>query len=39
LCEQSDVLVRAALMAAGFRQHDRGVWRHTRVKQSPDREE
>lgn len=36
LCEQSDLLVRAALVAAGFRQHDRGAWRHKRVKQSSE---
>ena len=28
LCELTDVLARAALVAAGFRRHDRGEWRH-----------
>jgi hypothetical protein len=30
LCELADVLTRAALLAAGFRQHDRGEWRRCR---------
>ena len=30
LCERTDVLTRAALLAAGFRQHDRGEWRRCR---------
>jgi hypothetical protein len=30
LCEQSDVLVRATLVVAGYHQHDRGAWRHKR---------
>jgi hypothetical protein len=38
LCEQSDRLVRATLIAAGFHQHARGVWRLKRVKPASDRE-
>jgi hypothetical protein len=34
LCEQSDLLVRAAFLTAGFRQHDRGPWRRKRVTKS-----
>ena len=30
LCELTDALTRAALLAAGFRQHDRGAWRKRR---------
>ena len=30
LCEASDLLVRAALLAAGYRQHHRGEWRKRR---------
>jgi hypothetical protein len=30
LCEMTDALTRAALFAAGFKQHDRGVWRRCR---------
>ena len=30
LCELSDVLTRAALLAAGFHRHDRGQWRRCR---------
>jgi hypothetical protein len=36
LFEGSDLLVRAALIAAGFHQHARGVWRLKRVQQSPE---
>lgn len=36
LCEQSDLLVRATLIAAGYHQHARGVWRRKRVKPSTD---
>lgn len=36
LCEQSDLLFRATLVVAGFRQHQRGAWRRTRVKPIPD---
>jgi hypothetical protein len=36
LCEGSDLLVRAALIVAGFHQHDRGAWRLKRVQQSPE---
>jgi hypothetical protein len=31
LIEASDLLARAALVAAGYRQHKRGEWRRTRV--------
>jgi hypothetical protein len=30
LCELSDLLVRAALLLAGYRQHHRGEWRRQR---------
>ena len=30
LCQMTDALSRAALLAAGFRQHDRGAWRKRR---------
>src|SRR5262245_35854363 len=30
LCDLSDLLVRAALLAAGFHQHARGAWRRKR---------
>jgi hypothetical protein len=30
LCERTDVLTRAALLAAGFRRHHRGQWRRRR---------
>ena len=30
LCQMTDALTRAALFAAGFKQHDRGVWRRCR---------
>ena len=30
LCQMTDALTRAALLAAGFRQHDRGAWRKRR---------
>ena len=30
LCEASDLLVRAVLLAAGYHQHHRGDWRKTR---------
>ena len=30
LCDASDVLSRAALLAAGFHQHARGLWRRRR---------
>jgi hypothetical protein len=32
--EGSDLLVRAALIVAGYHQHDRGVWRLKRAQQS-----
>ena len=31
LCELTDILVRAALLDAGFHQHDRGDWRKRRA--------
>jgi hypothetical protein len=30
LCQMTDALTRAALLAAGYRQHDRGEWRRCR---------
>ncbi len=30
LCQVTDVLARASLVAAGFYRHDRGEWRHRR---------
>src|SRR5277367_998035 len=30
LCEQTDMLMKAALLAAGFHQHDRSNWRRKR---------
>jgi hypothetical protein len=39
LCQQSDLLVRAALVAASFRQHHRGAWRRQHVKKSSDRDD
>ena len=30
LCQRTDALTRAALVAAGYRQHDRGEWRRYR---------
>lgn len=30
LCELTDALARAALLAAGYRRHDRGEWRRRR---------
>ena len=30
LCQMTDALTRAALLAAGFRQHARGAWRRCR---------
>jgi hypothetical protein len=32
LCEASEILVRAALLAAGYRQHHRGEWRKQRER-------
>src|SRR5438128_2210963 len=32
LCERTDLLARAALVAAGYRQHKRGDWRRKRVQ-------
>lgn len=36
LCEQSDLLVRATLIVAGYHQHDRGAWRHKRECKPPN---
>jgi hypothetical protein len=36
LCEVTDVLARAALLAAGFHRHDRGAWRRTRGPKTTD---
>ena len=33
LCEEAEVLVRAALIAAGYRRHNRGEWRKRREPQ------
>ena len=33
LCEQAEVLVRATLIAAGYRRHNRGEWRKRRVQE------
>jgi hypothetical protein len=35
LCERTDVLTRAALLAAGFHKHDRGPWRRRRREPEP----
>jgi hypothetical protein len=37
LCEVSGLLARAALLAAGYHQHDRGAWRRRRVPKSHTR--
>ena len=34
-CERTDVLTRAALLAAGFHKHDRGPWRRRRREPEP----
>jgi hypothetical protein len=34
LCQLSDLLARAALVAAGFNQHARGLWRRRRGRQT-----
>src|SRR5947209_6357382 len=36
LCDLTDVLARAALLAAGFHQHDRGAWRRRREPDTND---
>jgi hypothetical protein len=36
LCEMTDLLTRAALLGAGFQQHDRGQWRRRRGHEDPD---
>jgi hypothetical protein len=35
LCAVTDVLTRAALVAAGYHRHDRGTWRLCRDRHSP----
>jgi hypothetical protein len=37
--EKTDLVVRAALTAAGYRQHKRGEWRKQRERANTDREE
>ncbi|MHB8736755.1 MAG: hypothetical protein ACYC6M_15740 [Terriglobales bacterium] len=37
LIEQTDLLVRAVLVAAGYHQHDRGEWRRPRVPKESNR--
>lgn len=34
LCEASEILARAALVAAGYHQHNRGEWRKRREKRA-----
>ena len=36
LCGVTETLIRAALLAAGFHQHDRGVWRRCREPRPTD---
>ncbi len=35
LCELAELLIRAALVAAGYRQHNRGEWRKPRERDKP----
>jgi hypothetical protein len=35
LCEAAEVLARAALLAAGYRRHNRGEWRKRRGQKEP----
>jgi hypothetical protein len=35
LCEASDLLVKAVLLASGYRQHKRGEWRKRREPKKP----
>ena len=35
LCEAAEVLARAALLAAGYRRHNRGEWRKRRGQREP----
>ena len=35
LCELAELLTRAALLAAGYRQHYRGEWRKSRGRDNP----
>jgi hypothetical protein len=39
LCRQSDLLVRAALVVAGFHQHNHGAWRRRRECKHANRED
>jgi len=34
LCESSEILAQAALVAAGYRQHNRGEWRKRRERRA-----
>jgi hypothetical protein len=36
LCEASEILARAALVAAGYRQHNRGEWRKRRERRTEE---
>jgi hypothetical protein len=36
LCEASEILARATLVAAGYRQHNRGEWRKRREKRTEE---
>jgi hypothetical protein len=35
LCELAELLTRAVLLAAGYRQHNRGEWRKPRERAKP----
>ncbi len=35
LCQRTDQLVHACLLAAGYHQHDRGHWRRRRERRNP----
>ncbi len=37
LCEASEILARATLVAASYRQHNRGEWRKRRERRSEER--
>jgi hypothetical protein len=36
LCEASEILAQSALVAAGYRQHNRGEWRKRREKRTEE---
>ncbi len=36
LCEQTDLLVHAALLLDGYHRHDRGAWRRKRERRTQD---